>query len=73
MSKSSAKKSAADARAAALAAKASAELVERLGPWRKVVRSLPAKGRDTARVLILACDHRRIGTLRLGVHCGRCK
>jgi hypothetical protein len=50
-----------------------ADLTKRLGPVRKVVKMLPAKGREMAKTLILACDHRRIGTPRATLRCGRCK
>jgi hypothetical protein len=53
--------------------KAVDDLTKRLGPVRKVVKMLPAKGRETAKTLILACDHRRIGTPRATLRCGRCK
>jgi hypothetical protein len=37
------------------------------------VRSYPAKGTEGSRVLVLACDHKRIGTPRATLRCGRCK
>jgi len=50
-----------------------AELTKRLGPVRKVVKSYRAKGTESSLVLVLACDHKRVGTKRATVRCGRCK
>ena len=50
-----------------------AELTKRLGPVRKVVKMYPAKGTESSKVLVLACDHKRVGTPRKSLRCGRCK
>jgi hypothetical protein len=66
MKKSSTKKTGAMSSSAA-------ELTKRLGPVRKVVKMYPAKGTESSKVLVLACDHKRVGTPRKSLRCGRCK
>jgi hypothetical protein len=66
MKKSSTKKTGAMSSSAA-------ELTKRLGPVRKVVKMYPAMGTESSKVLVLACDHKRVGTPRKSLRCGRCK
>jgi hypothetical protein len=67
------KKKAAPKKVVALDAKTLAELTERLGPVKKVVKTSKAEGTDTAVVLHLECGHKRVGTKRATLRCRRCR
>lgn len=49
------------------------ELTERLGPVKKVVKTSKAEGTESAVVLHLECGHKRIGTKRASLRCGKCR
>jgi hypothetical protein len=52
---------------------AAKELTYRLGPSRDVIKAVRASDTKAAYVLTLRCGHKRVGTKRATVRCGRCK
>jgi hypothetical protein len=48
------------------------ELLYRLGPSRKVVKTSKAAGTENSVVLHLECGHKRVGTKRATLRCRRC-
>lgn len=56
-----------------LDAKTLAELTERLGPSRKVVKTSKAEGTENSVVLHLECGHKRVATKRATLRCRKCR
>jgi hypothetical protein len=49
------------------------EYNEPIGPVVPVVKMTRAKGTKNSYTLVLRCGHKRVGTKRATVRCGRCK
>ena len=66
-------KSATKSSTKASSAKGKDDLTRRLGPVRKVTKMTKAAETEASYNLTLACGHKRVGTPRKNLRCGRCR